>query len=156
MEGRNLTLETRNVDWVEAREAPKTPALRIQFGESDSGILERFEDSVTGHAYPDDIEVTFRLRGSSEESDTRGVLAISHSLTGEYLLELETSEDRIADFVNAVHWYAEEKDVQVRYEVWLCTEEGLIWDYEKHGLLVRGDDGDLLRSRSLIPTWLEV
>jgi len=156
MEGRNLTLKTKNVDCVEARDAPKTPALRIQFDDSDSGIPERFEDPVTGHAFPDDIEVTFRLLGSSDGSDTRGMLAISHSLTGEYLLELETSENRMTDFVNAVHWYAEKKDAQVQYEVWLCTEEGLIWDYEKHGLLVRGDDGNLLRSRSLIPTWLEV
>lgn len=149
-------MDTNFVDWDETGGPPKKPVLVIHFKGSDSELQDRLESPEAGRPYPNEIDITFRLRSHRDESDASGVLTISNRLTGEHMLEFETDAKPVFDFVHAVHRYADETGKEVQYYIDLKSDEGTGWDWEKQVLAVRASDGDLLRGRSLLPTWVEL
>ena len=152
----DCTLETRYGDRAETGGPPTKPTLVIRFDGSSSDLQDRLESPEAGRSYPNELDVAFRLRSPHGDSGTRGVLTISNRLTGEHILELEPDSELISDLVDTVHGYADETGKEVQYYVDLQSDEGTVWDCENQVLLVRASDGNLLRHRSLIPTWFEI
>lgn len=152
----DCTLETRYEDRAETGGSSTKPTLVIRFDGSSSDLQDRLESPEAGRSYPNELDVAFRIRSHRGDSGTRGVLTISNRLTGEHILELETDAEHISDFVDTVHGYADKTSKEVQYYVDFQSDEGTVWDCENQVLLVRASDGNLLRHRSLIPTWFEI
>lgn len=119
------------------------PALEIDYDGSLGPLLDRLSgERDWGDA--DDIDVGFRLRG-----DRSGVLSVADRLTGTFVCEVDAETDLIDDIVSA----AEAGDDRYRLEI--AGREDT-WAVEKRTLLVYGVDGQLLRTRSLIPGSVEL
>lgn len=148
-------LHTSHTDWIETGGIPLTPVLHLGFSGHSEELIDQLPNTGTGNEYPDDIDVAIQLRTSPDDSNATGVLAVSDRLTGEYLLELEVAAERIFAFVRCVHEYADATGDEVGYIVSLDAEDGTAMEFQKHVLLVRMTNGDLYRSRSLIPPWVD-
>lgn len=148
-------LHTSHTGWIETGGTPLTPVLHLQFGGHSEELIDQMSKTGTGNEYPEDIDIAFQLRTSPDDSNATGVLAVSDRLTGEYLLELEVATERIFAFVRCVHEYADATGDEVEYIVSLDAEDGTAMEFQKNVLLVRMTDGELYRSRSLIPPWVE-
>lgn len=149
-------LHTSHTDWIATGGRPLTPVLHLRFDGHSEVMIDQLPDTGTGNEYPEDFDVSFQLQTSLDDSDANGVLAVSDRLTGEYLLELEVAAKQIFDFVRSVHQYADETGKEVQYIVSLDADNGTAMEYSKQVLITRMTDGGLYRSRSLIPTWVDI
>lgn len=104
----------------------------------------------------DGIDVTYRIRDASG-TDVMGVLAVTDRVTGEYILELDVGADSIFA-VTAEASDRVERDGTGGYRLVIETDDGerLEATYDKSTLLVYGENGDILRDRSLIPSGVEI
>ena len=148
-------LGTRHADSIENGDLLMRPELVFQFDGDDETLIDQLPDTGTGGDYPEEIDVTFQLHSAVNNSDARGTLSLSDRTTGDYLIELEVSAQRIFDFVRAVHVYADEIGNEGGYIVCLEAAGELAMEYIMEPLFVYKTDGDLYRARSLIPTWIE-
>ena len=147
-------LGTRHADSIENGDLPMRPELVFQFDGDYETLIDQLPNTGTGGDYPEEIDVTFQLHSAVDDSD-RGTLALSDRTTGEYLIEMEVSANRIFEFVLSVHQYADKVGNEGEYGVTFEAENGTAMEYIVEPLLVYQMDGELYRSRSLIPTWVE-
>lgn len=84
---------TSHTDWIETGGTPLTPILHLRFGGHSEELIDQLPNTGTGNKYPEDIDITYQLQTSPDDSDASGVLAVSDRLTGEYLLELKVAAD---------------------------------------------------------------
>lgn len=157
MRREHFDLDVRNLDWVEADGEPKQPVARIEFsGPADdlAGRLYGIDDSPLAG---DEIDVAFRLRDPFEATDEpAGVVSVANRLTGDFLFETNAAAEDVLRFIHAAREYGQAtNDTDGRYCIELSFD-GETVSYEKTTFLVYDDEGDLLRSQSLIPSGVEL
>ena len=123
------------------------------------GPAEQLETRTTkgGSALEEsEVDVGFRLQGPTGDGDTTGVLALADRVTGEYVLELNAEADDVFALVEAAREFGQTADAEDRYRIVLESEGERLATYDKSTLLVYDHEGELLRSRSLIPSGVEI
>lgn len=136
-------------------EPPGRPVLRIEY----DGPADRLEARMTKGGTlrgESDIDVAYRLKAGDGEAPTEGVLAIADRVTGEYVLELNAEATDVFDLVEAAREFGQSAGTEDRYRVVLESDGDHLVTYDKATLLVYDDEGELLRSRSLIPSGVEL
>jgi len=145
---------TLTVDGVAGSE-PTQPIVTIAY----EGPTEQLESQLEkGSAVLDEeeIDVAYRLQNSLEGDEPTGVVAIADRVTGEYVFELNAEADDVFEFIDAAREFGDEGDTEDRYRIVIETDEETLATYDKSTLLVYDADGNLLRSRSLIPSGVEI
>ncbi|MGB9985741.1 DUF5793 family protein, partial [Salarchaeum japonicum] len=88
MRRQEFTLDVTDIDWVEDDDAtPERPTVTIDFTGS-AALEDRLTDADGDLLDGDEIDVAFRLQGDIEDMDATGVVAVTHRLTGDFVLEL--------------------------------------------------------------------
>ena len=151
---------TLTVDGV-GGESDRRPVVTVGY-EGPAGQLET--RMTKGEALLDDpeVDVGYRLRGDGDsdgdgdDDDPDGVLAVADRVTGEYLLELNAPSADVFALVEAAREFGQTADTEERYRIVVERDGEELVTYDKSTLLVYDDDGELLRSRSLIPSGVEL
>lgn len=144
---------TLNVDGVGDAE-PGRPVITISYegpAEQLEGRLSKGE-SILG---ADEIDVAYRLQGEIDDNPG-GVLAVADRVTGEYVFELNADAADVFEFVDAAREFGDASDGEDRYRIVVENGDDRLATYDKSTLLVYDADGTLLRSRSLIPSGVEL
>lgn len=149
-------LDVTNVDWVEDDGEPRKPNVVIEFTGSATELRDRFTDNDGNLLDAEQTDVAFRLTDDVEAEDADGVVAVTNRITGEFVLELNEDADDVLKFIRAARRYGEATDGEGRYRVDVHTDGEELVVYEKSTFLVYSEDGDLLRSHSLIPSGIEL
>lgn len=158
MRREHFDLDVRNLEWVDTGGDPEQPLARIDF----SGPAEELIDRLTGvDGTPldsEEIDVAFRLRDPFDDGDeTTGVVGVTNRLTGEFIFETNENAEDVFAFIHAAREYGQSTELtDNRYQVGLSLANGRTMTYEKGTFLVYDDEGDLLRSQSLIPSGVEL
>jgi len=158
MRREHFDLDVRNLEWVEAAADPEQPLALIEF----SGPAEELVDRLTGvDGTPldsEEIDVAFRLRDPFDDhDDATGVVAVTNRLTGEFIFETNEDAEDVFQFIHAAREYGQSTDAtDARYRIRLSLADGKTMTYDKGTFLVYDDEGDLLRSQSLIPSGVEL
>ena len=123
------------------------------------GPAEQLETRMTkGESVLDgaEVDIGFRLQEPTGGDDPMGVLALADRVTGEYVLELNAEADDVFALVEAAREFGQTADAEDRYRIVLESEGERLATYDKSTLLVYDHEGELLRSRSLIPSGVEI
>lgn len=131
------------------------PVLSIDY----DGPADRLEDRVTkgGSTLGEsEVDVAYRLKATDDLAAADGVLAIADRVTGEYVLELNAEATDVFDLVEAAREFGQTVDTEDRYRIVLASDGDHLVSYDKATLLVYDHEGELLRSRSLIPSGVEL
>lgn len=152
-----LTLVVENIDWVDAEDDPKQPLVRIDF----SGPEELLDERLTGFEGQlldaGETDVAYRLQSPLEEADATGVVSVTNRITGDFILELNEAAADVMHFIDAAREYGKQsEDVTGRYRVEISVNGESLVAYEKSTFLVYDQNGNLLRSESLIPSGVEL
>ena len=150
-----FTLEVRNVDWVDADAPPARPTVTIEFEGPTDPLRERLMDDHGEYLSDEDIDLTFRLQDPLDAAQPRGVVGITHRVTGEFVLELNETAGAVFEFLGAARRFGEESATDGEYALEVDTGDQTL-TFEKQIFLVYDDDGNLLRSNSLIPSGVEL
>lgn len=139
--------------------------LEVITGATAGGQVPTLTVTVDGSVEPvrdrlleqgeDDVDVAFRLLGDVTDADADGVLAITDRITGEFVLEVNATAGAITTFVQAVRDNREAGDGD-QYRLVIRGGDEELATLEKRTFLVYDDAGGLLRSRSLIPSGVEL
>jgi hypothetical protein len=144
-----FTVTTRTPAETDA--ALDRPTIEVGY----AGPADELQDALTddaGEPLPASaIDVTCRLQDAGRDGDC--VLALTHRLTGEFLLEANAAASDVLDLAEAARDAGEGEGC---YRVRLAAEEGEDRVYDVETLLVYDADGNLLRGRSLIPSGVEL
>lgn len=151
-----FTLSVSNVDWVDEEGDPRLPTVEIDFQGPESTLRSRFTDSAGDVLDAGDTDVAFRLQTPVDDPEAVGVVAVTNRLTGDFILEMNVSADSVLSFITAVRRHAEATDDDARYRVNVAFDGKHFVTYEKSTFLVYNQDGDLMRSNSLIPSGVEL
>lgn len=150
-------LDVTNIDWVDEDGDPSKPNVVIEFTGPTVDLRNRLTDHDDNLLDADGTDVTFRLTDDVEDSNARGVVAVTNRLTGDFVLELNQEASDVLQFIRAARRYGEATDDgDGRYRVELRVDGDTLTVYEKSTFLVYSADGDLLRSHSLIPSGVEL
>lgn len=152
----HFNLDLSNVAWVEANGDPSKPRLIVGFDGEPSRLRTRLSKPNGDLLDSRETDVSFRLNDSVENPETRGVVAITNRLTGDYILELNIAAADIFEFITAARRYGERTDETTQYTVRISGDDEPIATYEKRTLLVYSHEGELLRGHSLIPSGVEI
>lgn len=150
-----FTLEVRNVDWVETDTEPARPTVTIDFEGPTDPLQNRLTNDAGAYLSDDDIDLTFRLQDPLDADDARGVVGITHRVTGEFVLELNETAEAVFEFVTAARRFGEESANNGEYALEVDTGDQTL-TFEKQIFLIYDDDGNLLRNHSLIPSGVEL
>lgn len=148
-------LQTSHTDRIDTDGVTLTPVLHLRFSGHSNELMAQLPNTGTGNEYPEDIDVAFQLQAPPDDSDASGDLTVSDRLTGEYIIEFEVAAKRVFEFVRSVHEYADVTGNEVSYIVSLDAEDGTAMEFQNQVLIVRTTDGELYRTLSLIPTWVD-
>ena len=145
---------TLTVDGVAGAEAER-PVVTVAY----EGPTDQLETQLSkGDSILDDeeIDVAYRLQDALEDDDPTGVVAIADRVTGEYAFELNADAEDVFAFIDAAREFGDTSDSEDRYRIVVEAGDERLATYDKSTLLVYDADGDLLRSRSLIPSGVEI
>ncbi|GGM65704.1 hypothetical protein J2752_000265 [Halarchaeum rubridurum] len=159
MRREDFTLDVSDVEWVETGGDPRRPTVTIDFDGSRTDLDERLTGTEEQALSADETDVTLRLQGDPDDPATTGVVAVTDRVTGGLLLELDEDADDVLRFVRAARTYGERSEADADaggYRVVIAVDGEPVRTYEKETFLVYSEDGDLLRSRSLIPGGVEL
>jgi hypothetical protein len=158
MRREHLELTVSGVEWVETDGDPEKPTVRIEATSSEVADLlkERLTGSDGEPLAAEDIDVAVRLLGDPETRGVNGVVAVTDRLTGEFILELNETAADVLSFITAAKRYGDVGNADGRYAVQIEADDGQMVEYEKSTFLVYNDQGDLLRTHSLIPSGVEL
>lgn len=158
MRREHFDLDVRNLDWVNADGEPEQPIARIDFSGPAEELIDRLT-GVDGTALDSEaIDVAFRLRDPFDDTDdTTGVVGVTNRLTGEFIFETNEDAEDVFEFIHAAREYGQSTDAtDARYRIRLSLADGKTMTYDKGTFLVYDDEGELLRSQSLIPSGVEL
>lgn len=136
-------------------EGARQPVLTIEYDGPDGRLAERMQAGGTLRD-DGDVDVAYRLKPEDGEASGDGVLALADRVTGEYVLELNVPTADVYALVDAAREYGQSAETEDRYRIVLHADGDHLVTYEKSTLLVYDDAGELLRSRSLIPSGVEL
>ncbi|WP_254837926.1 DUF5793 family protein [Natronomonas marina] len=134
-------------------EANRRPVVTIGY----DGPADQLETRMTKGGSllgESEVDVGYRLQGA--EDDGAGVLAIADRVTGEYVLELNAGAEDVFALVEAAREFGQATDTEDRYRIVVESGGDHLATYDKSTLLVYDHEGELLRSRSLIPSGVEL
>ncbi|ERH02541.1 MAG: hypothetical protein J07HN6_00576 [Halonotius sp. J07HN6] len=157
MRREHFELDVRNIDWVEADGDPEQPVAKIEF----SGPAEELHDRLSAvddtQLDGEQIDVAYRLRAPFEDDEATGVVGVTNRLTGDFIFETNEAAEDVLQFITAAREYGQAtSSPDSRYRIRLSFEDGETVTYDKSTFLVYDDEGDLLRSQSLIPSGVEL
>lgn len=161
MRREDITLAVSDVGRVDSDDDASRPTLSLLL-DDDPGTLARRLESEDESLSAGEIDVTVRLNAEIQDSGGTGVVAVTNSITGEYVLECNTDVETVIEFARGARQYGEATDDDALYTVELCAGDGIdgnattVATYEKRTLLVYGESGELLREHSLIPSGVEI
>lgn len=135
-------------------EGTDRPVLTIEYDGPDARLDDRLTKggALLGES---EVDVGYRLKDADGESE-EGVLALADRVTGEYVLELNAATADVYALVEAAREYGQTADAEDRYRIVIRSEDAHLVTYDKATLLVYDHEGELLRSRSLIPSGVEL
>jgi hypothetical protein len=125
------------------------PTLEIDYEGPAGNLTARLADEG-GLPDAEEIDAAFRLQDPIDADEASGVFSLTRRLTGEFLLEANTTAAEIYDLVEA----ACEADGDYRIRIERPSGEAVL--FLKETLLVYDEEGNLLRGNSLIPGGVEL
>ncbi|KAB1196748.1 MULTISPECIES: DUF5793 family protein [Haloferax] len=150
-------LDVRDVGWHEEDGTPRQPTVSIDFYGPPEELRERFSAPDGAVLAAEDLDVSLRLQGPIDDTDTRGVVSVTDRLTGDYVLELNADAEDVLQFIGAAREYGRSTDdTDGRYRVDVAIENEHFATFEKSTFLVYDTEGSLLRGQSLIPSGVEL
>jgi len=157
MRREQFDLDVRNIEWVDADGEPRQPLARISVTGTTEQLQSRLQDIDGERLTADMIDVAFRLTESIEADPAAGgVVGVANRLTGDFIFETNEDADDVLQFINVAREYGRETNSpESRYRIEIVVDGETI-TFEKGTFLVYDDDGELLRSRSLIPSGVEL
>lgn len=150
-----FSLEAADVRWVEEGGEPREPSVAVDFEGEDGDLRDRLTGPDGDPLSAAETDVSLRLLGPVED-DPEGVVAVTNRVTGEFVLELNADAADVLDFVTAARRYGEHAGDDGSYRVEIRIDGEPFVTYEKSTFLVYNAEGELLRSRSLIPGGVEL
>ena len=150
--------------------AQDDPTLRIEYDGPTGDLVRRLTDN-TDEVHPAaDIDAAFRLTDPVDQPDAGGVFSLSHRVTGEFLLEANTTAEQILDLIAAARDSEDQSySIQIAASESATDADGFddseaVTDtdtdadvvYELQALFVYDTSGELLRQHSLIPSGVEI
>jgi len=156
MRREQFTLAVRNIDWVETDGEPRQPLARISVSGNTAQLQTRLQDVDGERLTAGMVDVAYRLKAAVEDDPTAvGVVGVANRLTGDFIFETNEDADDVFQFIQAAREYGREANTPDRYRIEIVVDGETI-TFEKGTFLVYDDDGELLRSRSLIPSGVEL
>jgi hypothetical protein len=152
----HFELEAHNVDWVETDDPPAEPRVVIDFDGPKETLTQRLTGANGDLLDASETDVAFRLQDSLDASDATGVVGVTDRITGDFLLELNENADDVLRFVRAAREYGQSTGDAGKYAVTLRVDGEPVTTYSKSTFLVYDANGSLLRSKSLIPSGVEL
>lgn len=154
----HFELEVSNVAWMERDDPPEQPRVRIDFHGVSDMLTDRVRTTDGELLSAAETDVAFRLQEPLEETgDARGVVSVTNRFTGDFILELNATADDVLRFIGAAREYDRQSDTDDgSYRIDISIDGTQLLSHEKSVFLVYGDDGQLLRSESLIPSGVEL
>jgi hypothetical protein len=153
----HFELAVHNIDWVETDDPPAQPRVVIDFNGPRETLTERLTDAENELLEGEETDVTFRLQDALDAPDATGVVSVTDRVTGDFLLELNEAAADVLRFVRAAREYGKSADDEEgRYSVVLQIDGEPVVTYSKNTFLVYDANGSLLRSKSLIPSGVEL
>jgi len=132
-------------------ETARAPTLAVTYSGPAGTLTARLQSSEGDLPAGDDLDAAFRLRDTPEAPDATGVFSLSRRLTGDFVLEANADADTVFALVDAAR---EDEGTDYCVHIERTGADDVVLEMET--LLVYDDDGDLLRSRSLIPSGVEL
>ncbi len=156
MRREQFELDVRNIDWVETDGHPRQPLARITVSGKTEQLQARLRDVDHKRLTADMVDVAYRLKAAVEDDPTAvGVVGVANRLTGDFIFETNEDADDVFQFIQAAREYGREANTNDRYCIEILVDGETI-TFNKGTFLVYDDDGELLRSRSLIPPGVEL
>lgn len=156
MRREQFSLEVANVAWIESNAEPRLPTLTIEY-EGDGEVLrERLRGANDNLATAGTADLAVRLQRSADSGEAEAVVALTHRLTGDYILEVTATPAVVLSFTKAARRYGEAANGGPKYRARLVAGRDEVAVFEKETFLVYGPDGELLRQHSLIPGGVEL
>ncbi len=156
MRREQFALDVRNIDWVETNGEPCQPLARITVTGNTEQLQARLKDVDGKRLTADMIDVAYRLKASVEADPIAvGVVGVANRLTGDFIFETNEDADDVFRFIRAAREYGKQANTDDRYCIEIVADGETI-TFEKGTFLVYDDDGELLRSQSLIPSGVEL
>ncbi|WP_338738869.1 DUF5793 family protein [Haloplanus salilacus] len=152
----HFELEAHNVDWVDTDDPPAEPRVIIDFDGPKETLTERLTGADGDLLDASETDVTFRLQDSLDDPDATGVVGVTDRITGDFLLELNEDASDVLRFVRAAREYGKSTGDTGQYAVTLRIDGEPLTTYSKSTFLVYDANGSLLRSKSLIPSGVEL
>jgi len=153
----HFELAAHNVDWVETGDPPAEPRVVIDFDGPEETLTDRLTDPDGKLLGASETDVTYRLQDPLDDPDAMGVVGVTDRITGDFLLELNEDADDVLRFVRAAREYGQSTDDDGgRYSVVIRIDGDTVATYSKSTFLVYDANGSLLRSKSLIPSGVEL
>lgn len=152
-----FSLDVINVDWVEDGGEPARPTVIVEFEGPTDPLYDRLTTEDGTFLSAGDIDVAYRLQDPIDLTDARGVVGVTHRITGDFILELNERAESVFKFIRAARRYGELSSVEDgQYAMEITTGDDILTTLEKETLLVYDEDGNLLREHSLIPSGVEL
>lgn len=155
MRREDFELDASQIEWVEHGGDPAQPTVTIDFHGEATLLRERLADSDGGYLDADGTDVAFRLREPAEDGSAEGVVSVTNRVTGDFVFELNVDAADVFRFVEAAREYGKREDGS-HYRVVIREDGEELLSYEKDTFLVYNEEGDLLRSKSIIPSGVEL
>ncbi|MFB6108414.1 MAG: DUF5793 family protein [Haloplanus sp.] len=153
----HFELEVDNIDWVDTGDAPSEPTVVINFHGPKEPLLERLTGPDGDPLEASATDVAFRLQDPLDAPDAAGVVSVTDRVTGDFLIELNEDAEDVLRFVRAAREYGQANgDDGGRYSVTIRVDGEPFTTYRKSTFLVYDANGSLLRSKSLIPSGVEL
>lgn len=149
MRREQFSLAVSDVAWVEADAEPRLPTVTVRAEGDPAALRDRFRDDA-------DADLAVRLQRSADSGDAEAIVALTHRLTGDYILELTADPETVLTFTRAARRYGKLNEDGPWYRVRVLTRDEVLAAFEKETLLFYGPDGELLRQHSLIPGGVEL
>ena len=144
-----------NTERVDGPGEADQPLLRIECTKSRENLSTEFVTRVREGMDTADIEISLRYLKASTETET-GVLALTDSITGEYILECYGDIEPLPEFLQTARESAYHTDGTPRYTVKIRAPNRVISRFKTDLLRVYDGTGTLIRQDSLIPSDIEL
>lgn len=132
------------------------PTAHIDYDGPTDQLADRLEGDEGERLHPDEVDVAFRLRADEDDEESSGVLAVTNRVTGEFIVELNADAETVFGFIRDARECGQQTDGESRYVVSIAVDGEERFAAEKSTLLVYDAEGELRRSRSLIPSGVEL
>lgn len=144
-----------NTERIDGSSEADQPLLRIDCTESCENLSTKCVTHVRGDMDTTDVEISLRYLRPATETET-GVLALTDSITGQYVLECEGDTKPLPEFLQTARESVNYTDGRPQYTVEIRALDGVMARFKTDLLRVYDGTGTLIRQDSLIPSDIEL